>query len=203
MNDGYYTVDEFCEDVDYVVDSARAAGFGRWAPNKGLVGSSIYDGMNFMGAHAPMVRDLMVHTNKIVVPNTMFFRSTQIGTEQAYIHSDREMGNYTCVAYLSEHEEPFGTAFFRHIPTGLTRMPSFAEMMEQGIFEQLRDDMVSRDPAVWEQIDYIEGKYNRALIFEAPLFHSRYPLEGIGSNDDSGRLVWVSHFYVLGNGGLT
>ena len=76
-------------------------------------------------------------------------------------------------------------------------MPSFQEMKDMGIFESLKEDIVSRDPDKWEQIDYVEGKYNRALIFYAPLFHSRFPLEGIGTDEREGRLVWVSHFYKL------
>ena len=190
-------VDGFCEYIDEVVASSNAAGYGKWAPNKGEVGSSIYEGMNYTGHHSLMLRSIIEHTGSVVIPNSMFFRITNRGFEKAYIHSDREMGNHTCVAYLSEHEEEYGTAFYRHKPTGLAEMPSFAEMQEMGIMEQLKEDMVSRDPEVWEQTDFVEGKYNRAVIFEAPLFHSRIPVEGIGSSDEDGRLVWVSHFYKL------
>lgn len=80
-------------------------------------------------------------------------------------------------------------------------MPSFAEMQEQGIFEQLKKDMVDRTPDVWEQVGYVEGKYNRAVIFDAPLFHSRFPVEGIGSTPEEGRLVWVSHFFKMNGAG--
>src|SRR5690606_6736394 len=112
----------------------------------------------------------------VLVPNTMFFRVTNVGYENAYIHSDRETGDHTAIVYLSEHDEPYGTAFFKHKPTGLIHMPSFAEMAEMGEDgEQLKKDMVSRDPDRWEQIAEVEGKYNRALIFDAPLFHSRFP----------------------------
>lgn len=199
----FKVVDGFCPRIEDVIASSNAAGYGRWAPNKGIVGSSIYDGMNYVGLHALMLRELIGHTGSVLVPNSMFFRVTNEGFEKAYIHSDREMGSNTCVCYLSEHDEPYGTAFYRHIPTGLTEMPSFAEMAEMGILEQLKEDMVSRDPAVWEQLDVVEGKLNRAVIFEAPLFHSRYPLEGIGDSPENGRLVWVSHFYKLhGDGTL-
>lgn len=193
----YEVVNDFCEDVDLVKQSVFDAGFGTWRPNKGEVGSSIYEGMGFYGAHAPMLRSLIAATNSVVVPNSMFFRVTNVDTETAYIHSDREMGAHTCIVYLSEHEESYGTAFFRHKPTGLIEMPSFAEMKEMGIFEQLKEDMVERDPDKWEQLDFIEGKYNRALIFRAPLFHSRFPVHGIGDDSTSGRLIWATHFYKL------
>ena len=190
-------VDDFCERADDVVASAREAGFGAWKPNKGAVGSSYYDGMGFWGHHALLIRELIGAVRAPIVPNSMFFRVTNEDTEQAYIHSDRESGTHTCVVYLSDHEEPSGTAFYKHTPTGMIEMPSFAEMQDMGIFDQMSKDMVSRDPEKWEQLDYVEGKYNRALIFHAPLFHSRYPIHGIGKTEEEGRLVWVCHFFKI------
>ena len=204
MVDKVIVVDNFCEHLDAVVASAHAAGFGKWLPNKGEVGTSYYDGMNFWGHHAFMLRPLMMTVRGVVAPNSMFFRYTNEGFENAYIHSDRESGAHTCVAYLSEHDQPYGTAFYKHKATGLTEMPTFQEMVDMGIFEQLKEDMVSRNPDAWELTDYVEGRYNRAVIFDAPLFHSRFPVEGIGTTPEDGRLVWVSHFYMLdGEGNLS
>lgn len=197
----YLVIDDFCPDIEQVVASVHAAGFGTWLPNKGEVGSSVYEGMGFWGDNAPMVRSLMRAINGVAVPNTMYFRVTNVGMERAYIHSDRETGNHTCVAYLSEHEEESGTAFFRHKKTGWESMPSMEEMKAMGVMDAMREDMVSRDPDKWEQIDYVRGRYNRALIFAAPLFHSRFPLEGIGNTAESGRLIWASHFYKLSPSG--
>jgi hypothetical protein len=197
----YLVVDNFCHDLDRVKDSAFAAGFDTWNPNKGEVGSSVYEGMGFWGDQAYMVASLMRAMGGVVVPNTMYFRVTNVGMERAYIHSDRESGNHTCVAYMTDHEEESGTAFFMHKRTGLKAMPSFAELRETGLMDELKDDMVSRDPDKWVQLDYVRGCKNRALIFNAPLFHSRYPLEGIGTTAETGRLVWVSHFYKLGPNG--
>lgn len=191
----YIVVDDFCEHLEMVKASAYEAGFNTWLPNKGEVGSSVYEGMGFWGTHALMLRPLMQAVGGVVVPNSMFFRVTNEGMEKAYIHSDRQTGNHTAVVYMTEHDVPYGTAFYRHIPTGLEDMPSFDEMKEMGIFDELKADMVSRDPSKWELLDVVQGKYNRALIFDAPMFHSRYPIEGIGSTKDDGRLVWVSHFY--------
>lgn len=199
----YIVVDDFCEDPEAVINSSKLAGFGTWKPNKGEVGSSIYEGMNFWGHHALMLRSLIRATGTVLVPNSMFFRSTNTDTETAYIHSDRETGAYTCVAYLSDHEDEYGTAFYKHKPTGLLHMPSFAEMREMGIMEDLKKDMVSRDEDKWEQVGFVQGKFNRAVIFSAPLFHSRIPINGFGDSSDNGRLVWVSHFYKLnGDGSL-
>lgn len=196
-------VDNFLPDydVEILLNSAKEAGFDTWLPNEGEVGSSIYDGMGFWGEHSLALRALILAENRMVLPNSMFFRITNEGMEKAYIHSDREAGAHTCVLYLTEHEQPSGTAFFRHKPTGLTEMPSFAEMRDMGILAELKADMVSRDPDKWEMVGYVEGKLNRAVIFDAPLFHSRFPLEGIGEDIDSGRAVWVSHFYHIDSSG--
>lgn len=199
----YIVVDNFCDAPEVVIDSVHSAGFGTWLPNKGQVGSSIYEGMGFWGHHALLLAPITAAVGCVIVPNSMFFRVTNVDMEKAYIHSDREGGAYTAVVYLSEHDEPYGTAFYRHKRTGLLRMPSFAEMDKMGILEEVKADMVSRDPDKWEQVAEVEGKFNRALIFEAPLFHSRFPVTGIGDNEKSGRLVWVSHFYKLaGDGSL-
>lgn len=195
--DGVIVVDDFCEQIESVIESAHSAGFGAWSPNKGKVGSSYYEGMSFWGLHALMLRSLIEHTGAVCIPNNMFFRLTNEGMEKAYIHSDRESGNHTCVVYLSDHEQDSGTAFYRHRPTGLTHMPSYQEMVDQGIFEELKEDMVSRNPTKWEQIGYVEGKKNRAVIFEAPIFHSRFPIEGIGTTEEDGRLIWATHFYKI------
>jgi hypothetical protein len=200
----FQVFDNFCPDIERVIASVHAAGFDTWRPNKGEVGSSIYEGMGFWGDHAFMLRALSLHLGGPVLPNTQYFRVTNVDTERAYIHSDRETGAHTCVVYLAEHEEESGTALFRHIPTGLYAMPSFEEMRAMGAAgEELKADMVSRDPAKWQLVDRVTGRKNRALIFPAPLFHSRYPLEGIGNTAETGRLVWVSHFYKMaGNGEL-
>lgn len=201
MNDKYIVVDDFCPHIDSIIESAMNAGFDTWNPNKGRVGSSVYDGMGFWGDHALMLRELITATQSVVIPNSMFFRSTTKGMEKAYIHSDREAGDHTAIVYLTDHDEPTGTAFYRHKPTGLIEMPSFAEQVELGIDEELAEDMVSRDVDKWELVDYVEGKKNRALIFDAPLFHSRYPVEGIGHKLEESRLVWVSHFYKINSRG--
>jgi hypothetical protein len=127
----------------------------------------------------------------------MFFRVTKPTTEAAYVHSDREWGAWTCIAYLSQHPEVSGTAFYRHRQTQLCEMPSFQEMKERWpaeAFEQIKTAMVKGSEEDWEQLDFVRGLFNRALIFHAPLFHSRFPRHGLGSDDASGRMVWVCHF---------
>ena len=194
-------VDDFCPYAEDVALSGLRAGFSTWLPEKGQVGSSKYEGMGFWGNHANMMASLIKHTRTVVVPNSMFFRTTLHDTETAYIHSDRTTGNYTCVCYLSEHEQEYGTAFYRHKPTGLLEMPSFDDQKVLGLDKLLAADMVARGDDVWEKTGFVQGKFNRAVIFDAPLFHSRIPVTGFGDNEDEGRLIWASHFYKLKGSG--
>jgi hypothetical protein len=204
MITSFQVVDGLCERIDEVVHSAHDSGFSTWLPNKGQVGSSIYEGMNFVGSHALMLHALSIALGGPILPNKMFFRITNKDTERAYIHSDRSAGNHTCVAYLSEHADETGTAFWRHRRTGLSYMPTFEDQKKSGIFEELKADMVSGDPEKWERTDFVRAVKNRALIFQAPLFHSRWPLEGFGEGEgEQGRLVHVVHFFKLNaQGGL-
>jgi hypothetical protein len=187
--------DHFTPLIDEVRASALASGFGTWQPNKGEVGSSVYQGMNFWGRHSILLHALMHTMGRPVYPNSMFFRVTNEDTEAAYVHSDRESGDFTCIVYLSDHQERSGTGFYRHRETGMTHMPSFAELSQDPeFFEQLKAEMVGGSDQHWEQLDFVRGLYNRAVIFDAPRFHARTPKHGIGRAEEQGRMVWVCHF---------
>lgn len=196
--------DNFAEFPKEARESALASGFGTWSPSAGKIGSSKYDGMNFNGLHSVMVRALSYALgNRPIFPNSMFFRVTTPDTERAYIHSDRAQGGWTCVAYLSEHDEPSGTGFYRHRETGLLQMPTWEEMEaatnseeDEAKFDRLKQDMITGGEHEWELLDFVRGQFNRAVIFYAPLFHARHPLHGIGGDPASARMVWVSHFEV-------
>lgn len=194
----FMVVDDFCPCMDDVRRSALAAGFGTWRPSKGEIGSSVYEGMGFWGNHSFLLHSLARAVGKPVFPNTMFFRVTNKTTEKAYVHSDRETGSFTCVAYLSRHADvKSGTGFFRHKRTGLVEMPTFQQIRDMGAEgEKLKRDMVRGSSRDWEQLDFVRGVYNRALIFRAPLFHARRPRNGIGTTAEDGRIVWVTHFEV-------
>jgi hypothetical protein len=188
-------IDSFTPFVDEVRQSALAAGFGTWRPSKGEVGSSIYDGMNFWGKHSLLLHALTYAMGRQVYPNSMFFRVTNEDTEAAYVHSDRESGDFTCIVYLSQHDETSGTGFYRHRETGMTLMPSFAEMaQDQEAFARLKAEMVGGSDEHWEQLDFVRGLYNRAVIFDAPRFHARVPRHGFSDTAEDGRMVWACHF---------
>jgi hypothetical protein len=188
-------IDNFTPYIDDVRASALASGFGTWRPNKGEVGSSIYEGMNYVGKHAYLLHALAYAMNRPVYPHSMFFRVTNKDTEAAYVHSDRHMGDYTCIVYLSDHAEISGTGFYRHRETRMTHMPSFEEMSGDPVFlEKLKKQMVEGSEKDWEMLDFVRGIYNRAVIFDSPRFHSRHPKHGIASTPEEGRLIWACHF---------
>jgi hypothetical protein len=188
-------VDQFSPRIDEVRGSALASGFGTWRPNKGEVGSSTYDGMNFWGRHSILLHALTHAMGRPIYPNSMFFRVTNEDTEAAYVHSDRESGDFTCIVYLSDHTERSGTGFYRHRKTGMTHMPSFSELAQTPeFFSELKTQMVGGSDEHWEQLDFVRGIYNRGVIFDAPRFHARVPRHGFASTAEDGRMVWVCHF---------
>lgn len=194
MKDSIIVKDDFCPQIDEIRQSALESGFGKWTPNQGLVGTSVYDGMNFAGNHDLITRGIHAAIGRPVYPRASFFRITTPET-RTYIHSDRTHGNWTCIVYLSNHKEISGTAFYRHRETGLLEMPSFEEQRKLGLFDMLKKDMESGGEDRWEKLDFIRGVFNRALIFNAPLFHAR--VSEIESKEDStARMVHVTHFYV-------
>lgn len=195
----YVVVDNFVPDPDRARASVLAAGVGTWRPNKGAVGSSIYDGMCFWGDHAQLFEGLVQALTKVVIPSAMFFRATNLDTERAYVHSDRESGAYTCIAYLSQHDERTGTGFYRHRRTGALEMPPLDELArDPEEFARLKLEMVRGSEDDWELVDFVRGEYNRALIFPAPLFHARTPEHGFGVSLEDARLIWCCHYFVGG-----
>jgi hypothetical protein len=191
MKDIFVVKDDFCGMAVAVVDSAKASGFGTWKPTGTIAGYEEYAGMNFNGNHAPLVKALSAALGgRPVFPGCMFFRVTDDETHKAMIHSDREHGEWTCIVYLSDHKEISGTRFWRHRKTGLCELPSLEEMESEGTFKLWQKDIKTASPKDFEPMDFVRGKFNRAVIFNAPLFHSRM------SEAKGERLVWVCHFNI-------
>lgn len=189
--------DDFVPDPELMRQSALRTGFGTWRPNKGDIGAEFFDGVNFWGDHVHGFRALIAKLGQII-PSSTLFRITRPGMERALIHSDREYGDFTAVLYLS-HTPPgefSGTAFYRHRETGMTEMPLLSELMKDPeLFETIKRDMDSDRRDAWEPLQVVEAKWNRCVVFAAPLIHCRVPFTGYGTGDDDSRLAWVCHFY--------
>jgi hypothetical protein len=191
-------VDDFLPDPDRMRQSAIASGFGTWRPNKGAIGPDKFDGVNFYGDHVTGVRALSRQFQKQIYPNKMFFRVTTKDTEEAVVHSDIFTGDLTCLLYMSNHDDS-GTEFYRHRPTDTYGLPPLKDFYaDKENFGRFRQDCSHRDPEIWECINSIEGRYNRAVIFPSAVFHCRYPYTGFGHGVEDGRMIWGCHFYVEG-----
>lgn len=104
----------------------------------------------------------------------------------AAIHSDLGWGTHALVLYLNDG--PSGTAFWNHKATGMHRI----DPGDDWLFEQVSPDW--NDESKWEQRQLVHMKFNRALIYESALFHSRFPFEAFGDSPDNGRLIAVAFF---------
>jgi Family of unknown function (DUF6445) len=189
------TFDNFLADPEGVKQSALRAGFGTWAPNKTGLGPDFYAGMSFWGDHGTLIKAL--HENLgAIIPSSMFFRVTNPTMEKGLIHSDSHNGQNTAIVYLSpEKTERSGTAFYRHRETGLTSMPPLSELSrDEEFFKSFTQQLVDASENDWEEVEFIEAKYNRCLVFSASKMHCRIPRIGFGIDETDSRMVWVCHF---------
>lgn len=108
-----------------------------------------------------------------------FFRKSPAGQEEPnFIHSDREMGDWTAILYLNPNPPAGdGTSFWRHRITGVV----------SGEF----DVDEARDLTLWERWHHVDAKFGRLLVFQSDLFHSRAIEANYGQGDDA-RLIQVA-----------
>lgn len=193
-------IDDFVSDPEAVRQSTLVSGFGTWRPKQGEVGAAFYEGVNFWGDHATLFRSLYRNLGEQIIPSSMFFRITNPSMEHALIHSDREYGQNTAIVYLSPNTDSnSGTAFYKHRETGWSDMPPIEELRrDRPFFEKICQQMIDADDKDWEMYQFVEAKYNRCMIFDAPKIHCRIPKVGYGTNESDSRMVWVCHFN-LGN----
>lgn len=192
-------VDKFVPNPDEIRQSALVTGFGTWHPTNTVMGYKNYDGVNINGMHAPLVRGLVKAMGCAVYPASMIFRVTGEKSDPSRVHSDRMFGQFSCIVYLSQEDDESGTGFYRHIDTDSYEHPQVDEaLVKSREFEQLKRDMDAASDECWDQVHFVKGQYNRALIFKAPLYHARVPKLGIGTTPENSRMVWVCHFNIEG-----
>ena len=109
----------------------------------------------------------------------------------SWIHAD-EHNHWAGVLYLTP-EAPLnaGTGIFKHIETGLYKIPRLLDgTINRELTDKIYDD--AGDPAKWEIIDVIGNVYNRLVIYNGDLFHSS--LNYFGNNLKDGRLFQTFFF---------
>lgn len=134
-----------------------------------------------------LVSDWITETLPICAPTLSFFRQSPAGQiEPNFIHSDRSMGAWTALLYLTpDPPEGDGTTFWERTDTG-------ARLSESTSFE----DYAAEGPA-WTVLEHwqpwyrVPAVFNRLVLFPAPYYHSRALKENYGVSETA-RLVQVT-----------
>jgi len=112
-----------------------------------------------------------------------FRRSPHKQVEPTFVHTDRDMGDWSLILYLNPDPPPGdGTTFWRARDTGA--IASVAATPDERIAEAL----TWRDVDRWEPWQTVPATLNRAVLFPAPYFHSRALFDNYGEAD-SARLI--------------
>lgn len=103
----------------------------------------------------------------------IFMRQSPFGVDVPHIaHHDLSMGLYSLMLYLNDNHDG-GTAFIRHKATGMSYAPEDEDFVKIAQFDQNNTDK-------WAILNKVEMKQNRAVIFDAGLFHCAMPIGGFG-----------------------
>lgn len=98
-----------------------------------------------------------------------------------FIHSDVNEGEFTLLIFMNLVNIVNGLAFWEHISGN-------SVATKENVLEYFKD---SNDITKWGDPVVVPALYNRAVIFNADEFHSRYPANGWDIGTDTARLVKV------------
>lgn len=144
------------------------------------VGPDIFHGVASSGLVLTVTNEL-----ERIIPEAStalsFFRKSSLGQiEPNDIHSDAGMGDWTGILYLNpKPDSEDGTVFWQHKITGMQGSIHADEWKADG-----------HDRTKWDEVCRVPAKFNRLLLFAAPLYHSRAIVENYGEGDDA-RLIQV------------
>jgi hypothetical protein len=114
-----------------------------------------------------------------------FFRQSPFGQKEPHvIHSDLSMGQWSAIYYMTPDPAPGdGTAFWERKADGARALaaPTTADY--------IKDALTWGDLRLWAPWYVVPAVYNRLLMFDSRLFHSR-ARENYGQGDDA-RLIQV------------
>lgn len=91
--------------------------------------------------------------------------------DRTWIHADR-WNDWAAVVYLTPNAPiSSGTGLYRHIETGLDRVPRDQNgELDKELLDYIYKD--SQDWTKWELTDYVANKFNRMVVYRGDLFHS-------------------------------
>lgn len=134
-----------------------------------------------------LMADLIVRMDPTKEPTLTFFRRSPKGqAEPNYIHSDRSMGAWTGLLYLTpDPPEADGTIFWEHAASGerFDTSETLDEYTTNGLRWLVTDE--------WKPWHRVAARFNRMVLFPAPYYHSRAIPENYGEGDTA-RLVNVT-----------
>jgi hypothetical protein len=120
----------------------------------------------------------------------------------AKIHVDPS--HWSGILYLTHPEDcRGGTEFYRHLPTGMDRVPATVEELNSAglsSYEQLQREIIERDAldrSKWELAMSVPMRFNRLILLRAQYWHTAGPSFGRGIDD--GRLVYLMFFRRAGS----
>lgn len=147
-------------------------------------GQKVFRGLRLpTDAHWATVHDLVARYVPGAVVSLTFARQSPLGQREPNdVHSDIGHGSRTAILYLNpEPADGDGTLFWRHQASGLVRGPWDAQCQAD-----------SHDRSAWTIWRRVEARYNRLLVFDADLYHSRALVENFGADPESARLIWIA-----------
>jgi hypothetical protein len=156
------------------------------------VGAALFHGI--APCADPTLPDWIRAHHPHAVPTVSFYRQSPAGqVEPNLIHTDRDMGDWTGIFYLTVDPPPDdGTTFWRDRDTGATASTATTEA------DFLAEWPTWRDGDRWEPWHTVDAAPNRLVLFPAPLFHSRAIVDNYGTAGTDARLIQV----VFGTGTL-
>lgn len=155
-----------------------------------------YQGIKYSGlapADPVDLRPLLENFFKMKVRIQLQYFRLGLAVESApsRIHADTAVpAAWATVLYLNAPQECYGgTAFWKHKWLGLDRLP---RETDQDVVDVVNGDGDKLEK--WEMGTVVAMRTNRLIIYPTEYFHSRFPLNALGENADTGRRVHVSFF---------
>lgn len=135
----------------------------------------------------PTLSDLIATACPTLKPTLTFFRKSPAGQQEPhFVHSDRSMGEWTGLLYLTpDPPADDGTAFWEHVDSGerCDASPTVDAYTTNGLRWLATD--------AWREWHRVAAKFNRLLLFSAAYYHSRALFDNYGQGD-AARLVNVT-----------
>lgn len=144
-----------------------------------------YNGLNYRGISFKDDSESIERLENILgqefSSHECFYRRYCSGEKnETYIHSDVLIGTYTGILFLNHEDEcQGGTAFWKHKKFGWDRHPEKETLASQGLantdwlWKQVYQDGFHEKR--WDLLEVVPMRFNRLVLFQSPLYHSRYP----------------------------